>query len=335
MPIEIGCGGAGLTVAIINSGSPPLISDVNEFLAYFGINRVLPPFTTRFVNASTYTDIFESTLDTDMVASLAPDANVVLYQTDDTVDGDAEAMNAVAADNTASVLTTSCNDCESFGEDVYASQNSAAEQLAAQGITVIADAGDTGYQTCFFNPGIATPGDSPYVVAVGGVQPLQASTAYRSYSGWSGSAGGTSQFAKKPLYQIGVAACGGAYRCVPDIALASGTGTYPVASTATEGVYDYVDGVSNAVSGTSESAPMFAAMQIEADQFAGRRMGAINPLLYLNDYLLGGNHPRDPLAIFTDVTTGTSGSVSANRGWDFITGLGVPDGLTLATFEVL
>ena len=335
LPIERGCGGAGVTIALVDGEETPLQTDISQYYNYFRVNHPAQAYTTREVLPSTLLDATEITLDTELVSSLAPDANVDLYMTDAGADGVANAMNAVAADNTASVLSTSFITCESYGSDYFNAQDSAAQQLAAQGITVVTAVGDTMYEDCFGNPGIEGPAGSAYVVAVGGVQPATSTSAYRSVTGWSGTTGGTSIYAAKPKYQRGIAACSTAYRCVPDLALASGAGTYPIASTVSGGAFAFTNGVSHVFAGTFVAAPIFAAMQVEADQYAGRRMGAIDPILYADFYLLGSNNAADPFQIFSDVTTGSSSGVSATKGWDFVTGLGVPDGVRLARVESL
>jgi kumamolisin len=73
------------------------------------------------------------------------------------------------------------------------------------------------------------------------------------------------------------------------------------------------------IGGTSAVAPLWAALLARLNQAAGKSAGYINPLLY-----------RHPQAL-RDITRGDNVAFSAAVGWDACTGLGSPDGASLAT----
>ena len=84
--------------------------------------------------------------------------------------------------------------------------------------------------------------------------------------------------------------------------------------------------------GTSASAPIWAALIALADQYAGRRLGLVNPAIY---QIARG--PRYHQA-FHDVTKGnntvqfpptTITGYQAAPGWDPVTGWGSPDAQVL------
>jgi subtilase family serine protease len=77
------------------------------------------------------------------------------------------------------------------------------------------------------------------------------------------------------------------------------------------------------VGGTSEATPLFAGIVAIADQFAGRRLGLLNPALYRLA-------SRGETAGIVDVTRGSNAVESrpgfpARHGYDLATGLGTVD----------
>jgi hypothetical protein len=77
-------------------------------------------------------------------------------------------------------------------------------------------------------------------------------------------------------------------------------------------------GVWGVVGGTSLSSPVNAGIANARGQFSASSLAELTRL-YKN-YGLGKNY-------FRDITSGTSGSFSAGPGWDYNTGVGVPNGL--------
>lgn len=105
-------------------------------------------------------------------------------------------------------------------------------------------------------------------------------------------------------------------RGVPDVAA--------VADPAT-GYAVRVDGKNFVIGGTSSVAPLMAGLIALINQQKGQTVGFIHPIIYANPQL------------FRDITQGNNSTVAGNKGysatpgWDACTGLGVADGMKLAT----
>ena len=129
---------------------------------------------------------------------------------------------------------------------------------------------------------------------------------------------GYSHLFVRPSYQNGVAGIG-QMRGVPDVAADADPQTglavlsfprYPVGA------------VIQGAGGTSAAAPFWAALMAMADQFAGRRLGWVNPAIYRI-----AESPRYDAA-FHDITEGTNAvslprtvtGYKAGPGWDPVTG---------------
>jgi kumamolisin len=79
------------------------------------------------------------------------------------------------------------------------------------------------------------------------------------------------------------------------------------------------------IGGTSAVAPLWAALISRLAQSTGKSFGLIQPLLY------AGVTAGTAAAGFRDITSGSNGAYSSGPGWDACTGLGSPEGSTLAT----
>ncbi len=79
-----------------------------------------------------------------------------------------------------------------------------------------------------------------------------------------------------------------------------------------------IDGTNTVIGGTSAVAPLWAALIARINQVSGKPAGYLNPSLY--------QHPN----ALRDITRGNNGDYDAAAGWDAGTGLGCPNGATLA-----
>jgi subtilase family serine protease len=124
----------------------------------------------------------------------------------------------------------------------------------------------------------------------------------------------------RPAWQADVAGVVGKARGVPDISMSAATdGGLLVWST-----YGGGSGGWDVTGGTSAATPLFAGMVAIADQYAGRRLGLLNPALYA----LAAKGPA--AAGIVDVTRGTTAvdsqpGFAARAGYDLATGLGTVD----------
>ncbi|HXY72588.1 MAG TPA: protease, partial [Actinomycetota bacterium] len=132
--------------------------------------------------------------------------------------------------------------------------------------------------------------------------------------------GGLSIFFRRPSYQTGVEPVVGHHRGVPDIAMSAACAGQVVMYQSFPGEHA---GWSLAC-GTSEASPEFAGIVAIADQYAGRRLGLINPTLYA---LSAAGAPG-----IVDVTTGNNTVSFKQHGrWHRVAGFHAEPGYDLAS----
>ncbi|HEX2378476.1 MAG TPA: hypothetical protein VHI30_13015, partial [Gaiellales bacterium] len=186
---------------------------------------------------------------------------------------------------------------------------------------------------------IDDPSGSPFATAVGGTN-LQAppfTGGSRTEKGWKGSGGGISINYPKPGFQRGGITpdvpggfcSSGKAQCreTPDVALDAAPQTGYIIRSHGLGGTGAIYGI---VGGTSAAAPLMAAMTADANEAAGgagHRLGYANPFLY--------SDLRTAVNGFFDITQGsninfTGQFFTAGIGFDMVTGLGAPEGDTLA-----
>ncbi|WP_438489436.1 S53 family peptidase [Streptomyces sp. S186] len=210
-----------------------------------------------------------------------------------------------------------------------ASFSDALAGVVARGTTLTASTGDSGAAPPIGPHGervrsVSWPASDPSVLAVGGSRlHLDESgrrtgpdTVWHDRAGATG--GGPSQTFARPGYQDGVAAVVGGRRGTPDLSMdgsaSGGTLVYEGFLPAGAGWLP--------VGGTSEAAPMFAALVALANQQAGRRLGGIHQQLY--------GLAADPRNGIIDITKGDNGpdGFAAAPGYDLASGLGTVDAAT-------
>jgi subtilase family serine protease len=258
----------------------------------------------------------EEALDVEWSHAIAPQANIILIETNDNF-----AQNLLTAGVSlarsipqVSVVSMSLLFNEFSGELQFDSLFTT--PAGHRGITFLASSGDTGV------PG-QYPAFSPNVVSVGGTSLMtDAIGTYVSETGWSGSGGGVSKFEAQPAFQKGVVTQSTVMRTSPDVAF-DGNPDTGVA------VYDSYDDVDNTgpwfqIGGTSLSCPCWAGIIAITDQDRAR---------FGLDTLDGATQtlPRIyalPAGDFHDITVGNNGA-PALPGYDLVTGRGTPIAETL------
>ena len=145
----------------------------------------------------------ETDLDVEQSGGVAPGANVIVYQTPNTDSGFVDGFFAAASQNTASTVSTSWGEAETYvqwavdtGIETSAYQAAFDEaflEMAAQGQSVFDAAGDAGAyddsdELGSTELGIDTPADSPYVTSGGGTTLAWSGTLMSSSTGTSISA---------------------------------------------------------------------------------------------------------------------------------------------------
>ncbi|MGZ4507223.1 MAG: S53 family peptidase [Blastococcus sp.] len=258
----------------------------------------------------------EVMLDVEIIAALAPAANVRVYFGPNTTAGFLAAINQAIVDG-ADVISISWGGPESTW--THQAMNAYDQTFAAAlsgGCSVFAASGDNGSSDGVRRGGkhVDFPASSPHVTGCGGtrltVDPsgtLTAEVVWNDDPTTSAGGGGFSAFFAKPGYQTTVP---GAKRGVPDVAGDADPVTgYPVR----------VDGQNFVIGGTSAVAPLMSGLTLRLNQIAGRSVGDFNALAYAD----AGN--------FSDVTVGNNGAFTAAPGWDPTTGLGSPIGAKVLT----
>jgi subtilase family serine protease len=197
------------------------------------------------------------------------------------------------------------------------------EKMAAQGQTFFAASGD---DSTWSKRNEAWPADDAHVVSVGGTDLVTASAAgpWKSETAWSDSGGGISpDKIAIPSWQqysgvINSSNKGSTtYRNGPDVS-ANANFTFYVCA-------DQTTCTANEYGGTSFAAPMWAGYIALANQQAGKPIGFINPTIYEQNATSSSDYAED----FHDITSGKSGSYSAVKGYDLVTGWGSPNGTGL------
>lgn len=344
--------GAGETIAIVGRSDISL-SDVRSFRSTFGLPAKDP---VSIQNGSTdpgmsvTNDVDEAMLDTEWSGAVAERATVDFVTSASTATSDGVFLSAqyIVNHNLAPIMSVSYGLCEAdLGTSANAFLNALWEQAAAEGITVLVSAGDSGAADCDSSSAAkATRGrgvngicSSPYSTCVGGTEfndTANPSLYWSSTTGANGESalsyipedvwnesgssglwstgGGVSAVYAKPSWQTGHGVPADGKRDVPDVALtAAGHDSYLV------GVWGALYGIS----GTSAASPAFAGIMALAAQKAAARLGNANPELYR----LANAQYSDGPAVFHDIISGNNSvpgvtGFNATAGYDQTTGWG-------------
>jgi subtilase family serine protease len=314
--------GAGQTIAIVDAyNDPNILSDATSFNSQWGLQQfnVSGGPTLKVLNETGGTSLpansspggwdLEESLDVEWAHSIAPEANIILFEANSNSDADLfKAVDTAAGYAGVSVVSMSWSGGESSSETGL--DSNFVTPNGHQGVTFLAATGDNGSPSGY-------PAYSPDVVAVGGTTlDINSSGTYLGESAWSGTGGGISVYESIPSYQNAINGANGASktnRNVPDVAMDAdpNSGVY---------VLDSYDGGWFQVGGTSLATPMWGGLVAIANQ--GRSLlgesslnGATQTLPTL--YSL-------PSSDFNDITSGSNGTYSAGAGYDLVTGLGTP-----------
>ncbi len=330
-----GSTGVGQTIAIYELGQ----YDQSDLTTYFACYGLSPSITTTNVDGGPtggYSE--EATMDIEQASALAPGATINVYQAPNAGSGPTDAYAQIADDNTASIVTTSWGLCEIDPNSDVQAEQAIFEQMAAQGQTMIASAGDSGSADCVGNTdgyapstlAVDDPASQPFVTGVGGLTVSSLSplvqTVWNSGASNGAAGGGVSTIWPRPSWQSapGITAAN-TMRMVPDLSLMADPNT---------GFIEYFTGSANGVcqgsctgwqsiGGTSIGSPQLSAIVAVAAQVCSTsRLGFINPTLYAMASAGTG---------FVDVTTGNNNiynvaGYTAGVGYDMASGLGSPNG---------
>lgn len=332
------------TVAVFEQGGF-YESDVQKYLQRMGLpNRPVEEVAVDRYNGSVNdpTVELEAVLDIDMVIAIDPGVKEVLVY-EDGWDPFAvallDALDQVATDNKAAILSISYGlDEVQQGDTQIAAENTALTQLAAQGITVLASAGDngaygqTGTNTYPATLNVSDPGSQPLVTCVGGTSLYTGPHEVRlgeAVWNWLGlglnggaTGGGVSAHWPIPTWQAPsyVTPNGGSstYRNVPDVAAVGD----PFTGVA---VYSRVNGGWLQMGGTSVSAPLWAGylsvLNAGLQYVTGQKLGFFNPTFYTSNTAPGFLYPVFDGNNGDPTMDGTPG-YNAGLGYNNCTGAG-------------
>ncbi len=265
----------------------------------------------------------EACLDVDMIIAMNPKVAKVLvyiddYQYDPFDVAITDAFTRIADDDLVSVVSASYGEDEGFfiADGAEVALDTALQQCAAQGITVLASSGDGGAFGGGFNfpYNVENPGTDPYITGVGGTSLLTTTgeeyefeTAWNEFPYYGATGGGISTYWTQPAYQnipfTGYTAQNGGsttMRNVPDVAADAAV---------TTGVAVYVSDQGGwlQVGGTSVSSPIWAGYLSNINaalNWTGLgNLGFFNPTLYSVGVSSFGN----PAEFMYDIETGSNG----------------------------
>jgi len=358
-----GITGRGRTIVVVDAfGSPTIANDLLQFDQSQGLGIGTPSLRIVKVgnvpafdsgNADMIGWANETTLDVEYSHAGAPAAKIVLVEVaKEDLQQLALGVRYAVQHKLGDVISLSWGEPEqALGRKLVSSYSSIFSQAARSHITIVASSGDSGASGQENNgryyryPVASWPATSPFVTAVGGTSLNLNASGVRNgldaawndtysrpvndfFFGSDGpnplaTGGGKSAYYGRPGYQNGVRSITGGQRGIPDISMsASCSVAVNVFETFTGG-----QGGWTASCGTSESAPMFAAIVALADQEAGHSLGLINPALYA----LATSHAPGIVRVASGNNTvsfsgGTVHGYSVRRGYNLVTGLGTVNG---------
>jgi hypothetical protein len=354
--------GAGQTVAVLEL-EPYDLTDIQHYGACYSVNGqpVNPQIANVLVDggAGSGSGSGEAALDIEDVIGLAPRANVAVYEGPNSGSGPYDTFSHIITDHVAQVVTASWGQCEFInGASQASAENTLFQEAATEGMSIFSASGDDGAEDCFpENPTaqVDDPASQPFVTGVGGTQvnalgPRPDETVWNDGVRVGASGGGISTFWKMPSYQVEAPAflhvvndgssgspCGatsGDCREVPDVSADASPST---------GYVIYWNGSGSAglgqpqgwqvVGGTSGAAPAWAALiaLINASSTCtGTRVGFANPALYNAGASAYAADFNDTTSGDNDMTGSNLGQFAAGPGYDMATGLGSPNGSSLA-----
>ena len=358
-----GITGRGRTIVVVDAfGSPTIANDLLQFDQSQGLGIGTP--SLRIVKVGNVPAFYsgnadmigwanETTLDVEYSHAGAPAAKIVLVEVaKEDLQQLALGVRYAVQHKLGDVISLSWGEPEqALGRKLVSSYSSIFSQAARSHITIVASSGDSGASGQENNgdyyryPVASWPATSPFVTAVGGTSLNLNASGVRNgldaawndtysrpvndfFFGSDGpnplaTGGGKSAYYGRPGYQNGVRSITGGQRGIPDISMsASCSVAVNVFETFTGG-----QGGWTASCGTSESAPMFAAIVALADQEAGHSLGLINPALYA----LATSHAPGIVRVASGNNTvsfsgGTVHGYSVRRGYNLVTGLGTVNG---------
>lgn len=328
--------GKGQTVALIELGGWYSPAQLDAYWAKLGIAPA-PNVSSVSVNGASNdptpdnpTEAHESgevQLDIEVVGSVAPGANIVVYFAPNTNQGFIAAVNAAIHDtaNNPNIISISWGGAElGWSSQAMQTMDSSFQAAASLGISVFAAAGDSGSADGTSGTYVNFPASSPHCTACGGTSIQVSNGAITSEVVWndgngSATGGGVSDFFPLPSWQGNCNVPNSPNtnkpgRGVPDIAANADPKT---------GYQIQVNGASEVAGGTSAVAPLWAALTAIINESLGAAVGFWNPQLY---GAVNSASALNPITEGNNITNNSTSQWLAGPGWNPCTGLGSPNG---------
>ena len=341
---QAGYTGKGMSVGVIEFNDDVSTSDLQGFLSCNN-GGTLHRSIVRVDGGATLTDedsTAEATLDLEYLSTLAPDANLIEYQTTycnltfclpgiaSFPEAYASLLNQIAEEDRVQVVSASWGGEEGFfSPDEIHAIDKAIELLAVEGITLTAASGDcAAFDDGTYNKlSVDFPAADPYTLAVGGTLLATNSQGQRTAEpAWSdnsadksqcqndwGTGGGLSVVFKQPPWQTG--------KGVKN-QYSNGGRELPDVSAISLNVPLLFGGKWYSSGGTSLASPVWAAALVLLDQGLRQHQKPFvggPATLYQAANQAGSLHP------FFDITQGNNLFYPATAGFDMATGLGAPN----------
>ncbi|WP_413467536.1 peptidase S53 [Mycobacterium sp. RTGN3] len=312
-------------------------ADLDDFAELSG----LPPLKPILVGGQPGEPHGEATMDIEVAHAIAPDARMVVVNARPTLEGGrtyeqiGEMFDSVDRQFPGAVWSLSIGwGCDALvtATDLKPVQ-SALERAQSHGTSAFDASGDTGGLECKGGANWSAP-PGPDDIGLDAVASLPAMTSvggtslstdeqgrWQAEQAWvdsplsQGTSGGVSKLFPRPAWQQRVSAARDSdmRRLTPDVSATADPLT---------GVRIRFDGQDFVGAGTSQSAPIWAALTAVMNQWllanGGHALGNINPLLYR--VAAGANSPG-----FRDVSLGGNAVDVSTPGYDLVTGLGSPN----------
>ena len=341
---------SGVTIGIVTAFTYRP-QDVQKFWDTYGLPH--HTLTNVAINGTTHVLNGETTLDIERSSSMSPGSAIRVYECSTPANSNFDAaFQAVATAGTAQVVSTSwgLNETQS-GLASIGAEHDAFVQMATQGQTVMAAAGDDGSNDRFSgNSGDNAdfPSSDPFVIAAGGTTLfLDNTNLILEEDAWSGAGGADSLYFAEPAFQTSAAGWVSNTNCSEDVTsdpdyVDDQTGVCTAAAAPSRQSSDismdanpstgysiYYNGRWEVFGGTSFVAPELAGFfAILAGQDIS--INAATGFEGSGPELIFCAAASNPSGDFHDITSGSNGNFDAGTGWDHPTGWGSPDAALLA-----
>jgi subtilase family serine protease len=312
--------GAGQSIALVEFDT----YFTNDILDYEKLDGIAPVAITNVIidgfHGRPGSGEIEVATDIELTVGMAPGlSQVLVYEAPyDYTSANNDLLNQIAVDDLANQISCSWFFLiDSATDQIF-------QEMAAQGQSFFNASGDSG---AYYADMGDKEGD-PFITVVGGSVLFTSGPggSWQSEECWSGGSGGASATYRIPDWQLPVNMKTNQgstlWRNIPD-----------VSASAESALVIYDDGLTNALAGTSCSAPLWAGFMALVNQQAAQNgqppVGFLNPAIYAIGLGVLYRSCFHDLTIGSNRNAGSPNKYYAVRGFDLCTGWGTPTGQAL------